>query len=157
MIVGSIDNVDEEIVKYAANVQKALVFLQSHDFTKVATGKYPIEGDRVFAIVQRYNTRALADCKPETHRKFLDVQYLVKGKEYMGWCALGHAIEVAEAYDDDKDVAFYKELIPESNILLSAGVFAILYPNDVHRPGGAVEGKSLPVIKVVVKIAVDTL
>jgi biofilm protein TabA len=157
MIVGSINNVGEEIVKYAATIQKALVFLQSHDFTKMAMGKYPIDGERVFALVQSYNTRALTDCRPETHKKFLDIQYLVKGKEYMGWCALGHAIKVAEVYDNDKDVTFYKELIPESNILLSTGVFAILYPNDVHRPGGAVEGKSSPVIKVVVKIAVNTL
>ncbi|MFA6848984.1 MAG: YhcH/YjgK/YiaL family protein [Selenomonadaceae bacterium] len=157
MIVGSIDNIGAEIVKYSTTVQKALTFLQNHDFTKMDVGKYPIDGDRVFALVQSYNTRVLADCKPETHKNFLDIQYVVKGNEYMGWCALGPAIEVAEAYDADKDVAFYKELIPESNILLSAGVFAILYPNDVHRPGGAAEGKSSSVIKVVVKIALDTL
>jgi YhcH/YjgK/YiaL family protein len=157
MIVGSIDNIGAEIVKYSTTAQKALTFLQNHDFTKMDVGKYPIDGDHVFALVQSYNTRALADCKPETHKNFLDVQYVVKGMEYMGWCALGPAIEVAEDYDADKDVAFYKELIPESNILLSAGVFAILYPNDVHRPGGNVEEKSSSVIKVVVKIAVDTL
>ena len=75
MIIGSMDTLDENHVDYPAIIQKALSYLREHDFTKMEDGKYPIEGDKCFANVQRYNTRPEADCQPETHRKFVDIQF----------------------------------------------------------------------------------
>ena len=58
-------------------------------------------------------------------------------------------------YDIDKDIVFYEKLVPGSSIVLDEGTFAVLYPADVHRPCGSLDGKLAPVTKVVVKIAVD--
>ena len=65
MIIGSMDTLDENHVDYPAIIQKALAFLREHDFTQMEDGKYPIEGDKCFANLQRYNTRPETDCKPE--------------------------------------------------------------------------------------------
>ncbi len=157
MIVGSIDILEDGHVSYPEPVKKALEFLRSHDFTKMEAGKYPIDGEKSFAMLQRYDTRMLDKCRPETHQKFLDIQYIVEGEEFIGWCPFSPELEVSEAYDAQKDVAFYARLVPESNLILTKGGFAVLYPEDVHRPCGAVDGVSQPVTKVVVKIDVNSL
>lgn len=157
MIIGSMDTLDENHVDYPAIIQKALVFLREQDFTKMEDGKYPIEGDKCFANLQRYNTRPEDDCKPETHRKFVDIQYMVDGEEFMGWCPLSPDLEESAPYDEERDVTFYKALVPDSSIVLSPGCFAVLYPEDVHRPQAAVGEESCKVTKVVVKVAIDSL
>ena len=53
------------------------------------------------------------------------------------------------------DVTFYEKLVPDSNLVLLPGSFAVLYPEDVHRPCCAVERGPAPVTKVVVKVSVD--
>lgn len=156
MIIGNIDNLDEEFKSYPAAIKKGLAFLQEHDFTKMEPGRYEIDGDDIYALVQSYNTRNLADCRPETHNKYLDIQYMAKGEEYLGWCVLAPNMEITDAYNAERDITFYKKLQPESNVLLSDKIFAVLYPHDVHRPC-CKTGESAPVLKVVVKIAVACL
>lgn len=156
MIIGHIDNLDEEFCSYAQAIQKGLRFLQEKDFSKMESGRYDIDGDQIFALVQRYETKDAEDCRPETHNNYLDIQYMAKGREYLSWCVLGPDLEISEAYDPDRDVAFYKKLVPENNVLLTDRIFAVLYPHDVHRPGCKAEQKQ-DVLKVVVKIATSCL
>ena len=157
MFIGSIDSLDNGHADYPKIVQKALEYLRSHDFTKLEDGRYPIDGDKCVANLQRYTTRVLAECRPATHKKYVDIQYVVEGEEYMGWCPFSPDLKVTAPYDAEKDITFYEELVPDSNIVLTPGRFAVIYPEDVHRPQGAVEGEPGPVTKVVVKISVDCL
>ena len=157
MFIGSIDALEESRVNYPPLIQKALLYLRDHDFTQIKDGSYPIDGDKCVAKVQRYTTRPHLECRPETHQKFVDIQYVVVGEEYMGWCPFSPDLQVTAPYNADQDVAFYASLVPDSNIVLSPGRFAVLYPEDVHRPQGAVENMPGPVTKVVVKVAVDSL
>ena len=157
MIIGSMDTLDENHVDYPEIIKKALDYLRDHDFTQMKDGKYPIEGDTCFANVQRYTTRLEKYCKPETHQKFVDIQYIAEGEEFMGWCPLSPDLEESAPYDEGRDVTFYEALIPDSSIVLSSGCFAVLYPEDVHRPQAAVNGVPGKVTKVVIKVAVDSL
>ena len=157
MFIGSIDSLDNGHADYPKIVQKALEYLRSHDFTKLEDGRYPIDGDKCVANLQRYTTRVFEECRPETHKKYVDIQYVVEGEEYMGWCPFSPDLKVTAPYDAEKDITFYEELVPDSNIVLTPGRFAVIYPEDVHRPQGAVEGEPGPVTKVVVKISVDCL
>ena len=142
---------------YPEAIQRALEYLCANDFKNMEDGTYPIEGEKMFAKVQRYETRLLESCRPETHQKYVDIQYVVEGEEYLGWCPFSPDLRLAAPYDDKLDVAFYEELIPESNLVLLPGSFAVLYPEDVHRPCGAVDNEPSPVTKVVVKVSVDLL
>ena len=63
---------------------------------------------------------------------------------------------MTEAYDEEKDIAFYESLVPDSTIIMSKGNFAVLYPEDVHSPCGALDDDAPEdVVKVVVKISID--
>ena len=157
MIVGSMECPAREYMQYPAAVAEALEYLRTHDFTKMADGKYPIRGEQSFALVQRYHTKPMAECYPEAHKRFMDVQYVAEGEEYLGWCAFSPEMIVHTPYDADKDIVFFEKMVPDSNLVLSAGSFAVLSPEDVHRPCGAIEDVPGPVTKVVVKIAVALL
>jgi YhcH/YjgK/YiaL family protein len=157
MIVGSIGNMEHSCREYPGPIRQALEYLHSHDFTKMKDGKYAIDGERSFIKLQRYQTRPVSDGRPESHQKYVDIQYVVEGQELLGWCPLSPDLPAAQAYDEENDVAFYEHLVPESDIVLSAGSFAVLYPEDVHRPCGTFGDKAQQVTKAVVKIAVSTL
>lgn len=155
MVIGKISEAGSGFTKFPMAIRKALFFLHDQDFSTMEDGVYPIDGKNSYAILQRYDTRMPDSAKPEAHRQYVDIQYIVKGQEELGWCPLNPELQEHTKYDMDKDIIFYEKLVPGSSIILDEGCFAVLYPADVHRPCGAVDGKSGPVTKVVVKIAVD--
>ena len=158
MFIGSVHHLEDGHVNYPEAIWKSLEYLRDHDFTKMADGSYDVDAaGRIKANVQRYTTRPVSECRPETHQKMVDIQYIVEGEEYMGWCPISPDLVVSEEYDEKKDVGFYAALVPDSDIVLVPGGFAVLYPEDVHRPQGAVEDAPQQVTKVVVKIPVDLL
>ena len=69
-------NIDE-YKKYPAAIQKAVEFLKSHDFTAMEPGTYKIEGDDIYANVFDALTEPAAQRNPESHKEYLDVQYVV--------------------------------------------------------------------------------
>lgn len=133
----------------AQRIKAAFDYLQSADLENAAPGKVEIDGDRVFALIQEYNTKPRAQGFWEAHRQYLDVQYVVKGLEHMGFANLEQL--TASAYQADKD--FVPLEGAGSFVLLPAGMFTIFMPQDGHMPGIAVN-EPQPVKKVVVKVAI---
>lgn len=156
MIIGHIQNLSQEMYKFPEPLQKALSFLQENDCAALKPGRYEIDGDGIFAIVQHYQSKPEEECRAETHEKYIDVQYVAQGEEYVGYCALSPVLEVEEDCLAEKDAKFYQKIFPESNILLRKGSYAIVYPCDVHCPGCMV-GKPVDVVKVVVKVSVGLI
>ena len=156
MIIGSIDNVETKSQQFNATLHKVFDYLKSTDFSTIADGSYPIGSQGIVAKVQRYKTRSPHECNIEGHSKFIDVQFVFGGEESLGWCPLSPDLVVEQPYNFATDVETYKALVPESCVVLSKNSFAVLYPSDVHRPGGFVED-NMPtnVTKVVVKIPVN--
>ena len=134
----------------AARLQAAFDYLQQTDLENTAPGKVEIDGDRVFALVQEYQSKPSSQGFWESHRKYLDVQYVVSGVEQMGYANLSQ-LTLGE-YDAEKDALIHQG--SGSFVLLPAGMFAIMMPDDGHMPGIAVENPH-PVKKVVVKVAVE--
>ena len=155
MIIGNINEEVSGFSKYPEAIREALQYLCKQYFKNMEDGRYPIHGEDSFAILQRYSTRVPESGKPEAHRQYVDIQYIVEGREELGWCPMSPELKVCEPYNAEKDIVFFDKLIPISGITLAAGNFAVLYPTDVHRPCGSVEDAPAPVTKVVVKIAVD--
>jgi len=153
MIVTDLEHMAEQ-VKLTPGMQKALDFIRSAQGKDLADGTIPIDGDKVYAMVQSYETLALGEtARLEAHKKYIDVQYVVKGEEVIGW-ALTHALHETIAYNAAKDVWLgtlpAKEMTP---VLLATGQAAVLYPSDGHAPRLAA-GAPSHVKKIVVKVAV---
>ncbi|HCN77160.1 MAG TPA: YhcH/YjgK/YiaL family protein [Verrucomicrobiales bacterium] len=134
---------------------KAFAFLRAVDGTQ-ALGRHDLAGDECFALVQAYDTKPLSEALFEAHRKYIDVQYLHSGCETLLWTPLAAMREETMAYDESKDAALWR-LIPESTPLrMSAGHFAIFYPQDAHAPCIEWQRREA-VFKVVVKVAVGDI
>lgn len=129
---------------------QALVFLRNTDFSKLDDGKYYLQNDNLFYIVQRYETKPFNEGKLEAHQKYIDVQYLVTGEEYFGHAFLDD-LSVSQPYDQEKDCIFYHQPQKITTLKLLPQMFAVFFPHDAHIPCRHLD---LPnqVLKVVVKI-----
>lgn len=126
-------------------------FLGRPDLESLTGGRHEIDGDRVFALVNRDPGRGHAGARLETHRKYIDIQYLVSGREEIGWRPTDQCQQVSEPYSDTRDILFFADQ-PQTWIELPVGKFMIFYPQDAHAPLAAT-GDNL---KVVIKVAVQT-
>jgi YhcH/YjgK/YiaL family protein len=132
-------------------ITRALEYIKSTNFDILEPGKYEIDGDNIFAIVQEYETKNNTEAKLEAHRKHIDVQFVARGCESVGYLPL-EGQELCKEYDPEND---YLLVDQESSFTkLDKNMFAIFFPTDLHKPGIIFETIS-PVKKVVVKVKVD--
>jgi YhcH/YjgK/YiaL family protein len=138
--------------QYQANKDwwdKAFVFLKEHDLQTLAKGKYPIDGDNVFASVTEDPSKDFDKTGWESHRKYIDVQCVIIGEEKMGKSPVAEAT-VTKPYDESKDVANYTA--SGKFYTLPAGTFIIFFPADAHRPNISPDGNKKVVKKIVIKV-----
>lgn len=117
--------------------------------------KYILKGDDVFAMVSSYETRAMENAIIEAHKKYIDVQTLVSGKEVIGYFPL-NSLKIKAEYDDSKDAAFYN--VPAEKFGMNhlvPGVFQVFFPQDAHMPCLSASEKAEKVKKIVFKINVS--
>jgi YhcH/YjgK/YiaL family protein len=149
MIIDSFDNI-EKYNGLGDGISSALKYIVATDFENIKLGKHSIDGDNIFVIVSDYFTKQSNECSLEAHRKYIDVQYMANGIEWVGYAPLKDQVSVKE-YDEKKDCAFFAG--QSSFIKLEKGMFAIFFPNDLHMPGTA--DNPAPVRKVVVKVRIS--
>ena len=135
------------------NIAFALRWLQSEQAARLSPGKYELRGQSLYAIVDEYMTRQRESCRLETHRRYIDVQYMAQGRELIGY-APAMSLRPDGLYEDERDVQFHQG--HADFFLLQQGMFAVMLPSDAHMPGLAVDGQPGPVRKIVIKAAVDT-
>jgi len=134
-----------------SELRAAFEFLQQAGEAQSAAGRIDIDDDRLFALLQMYQPKPVEQGRFEAHRRYADIQYVVEGAEMMGYAALD-GLQLDEAYDAAKDIAFYKTPQDFSPIVVPAGSFAVFYPADGHMPGIRIGGSSAGVRKLVVKV-----
>ncbi|MDT8903744.1 YhcH/YjgK/YiaL family protein [Anaeroselena agilis] len=156
MILGHIGKLQHEKGLLPAALRTGLEYLATTDFSNVAAGKYELAGSDSYASVSEYTTDARENKKLEAHVKYADIQYIISGEETIGFDVLTDALAVKEDKLAEKDVIFYHAVPNETELKLTAGMYAIFFPWDVHRPGCA-SGAPGPVRKVVVKVRMDAL
>lgn len=131
---------------------KAFAFLKEHNLDTIAPGKYPIVGDDVYASVTENPTKEMASSKWEFHKKYIDIQLLVKGKEKMGKTPVEN-LNVTDPYNETKDIGFGTYDKGEYYVA-EPGTFFLFFPSDGHRPSLRMEGFDI-VKKIVIKVRVE--
>ena len=143
-------------LKYCATYEKihplfpaAFAFLKEAMAEKKEVGRYELAGG-AFALVQSYESKSAENCKIEAHKKFIDIQCVLHGKESFGVADL-RGQTIYEDKFEEKDVAFYRGEV--DLLTLTDGDFAIVFPQDAHRPQ---QGDGSRVEKVVVKVPLSS-
>jgi len=149
MIIDVIEN-DSLYIQVNNRFKKAFDFFRNADLLELSPGKYELEGNKIYAIVDNYYT-CLEKKMWEAHRRYIDIQFVVKNCEQIGYAHLKHMKQITE-YDQDKDIVFYQG--NGSYFTFNPGTFIIFFPQDVHMPGIALEKPEI-IKKIVIKILVD--
>jgi YhcH/YjgK/YiaL family protein len=138
--------------KYPERWDAAFKFLIETDLNNIAVGEVKLNED-AYAIVSEYETKNLEDAKFESHRKNIDLQYVITGKERIGHTN-EEGINVVTPYSADKDIMFYGY---DGGELLAASPanYFIFFPDDKHKPTIDPETGKTMVKKVVIKIKFD--
>jgi len=119
----------------------------------LAEGRHEIEGALVYASKFTYATAV--DGVFEAHRRYADLQIILKGEERLGVTLEVPAREISP-YDESGDAVLYPpDQETYSTLIMRSGYFALLLPRDIHMPGLALNNQPSPVTKVVIKIAVE--
>ena len=131
--------------------KKAFEYLKSNDLLKLDNGKYEIDGENIFVSVQDYNTKPESEGKFEAHKKYADIQFIIKGEEKIGYTDVTNCTNLTN-YDEEKDIEFLKNNEPENHFAFAKeGDFLIFLPQDAHMPCISICDSSY-VKKAVVKI-----
>ena len=135
-------------------IEVGLKYLENTDFSTVESGRYEILSDNVYALVQDYSSKLKSEGKFEAHKKYIDIQYVIKGEELMGVADVAD-FTYADDYSEAKDIVFLtpKENCNQNFVKVNENEFVIFTPNDAHMPSIAVEEPAY-VKKVVVKVQV---
>lgn len=134
-------------------IKLALEYLEKNDLKVFDNGRYDILGDDVYVNVQDYTSKLETQGKWEAHKKYIDIQFMIKGTERIGVGEIDN-YQTTEAYDESKDLEFLA--VANDNyqfINMNENDFIILYPQDVHMPQIAMNTPSY-VKKAVVKISI---
>lgn len=86
----------------------------------------------------------------EAHRNYLDLQYIVKGEETVGWAPL-ETLEVAKEYDPEKDISMHTGRV--DFVRVQAGYCYVVFPEDGHMPGVHLD-EPHDFVKLVIKLKV---
>lgn len=138
-----------------SDIKKGLKYVRDTNFDELENGRYEVFEDKIYAVIQEYNTKPEEECKFEAHRKFVDIQFVISGEEKMGTGNLDDFEETTD-YNDEKDIVFLNTKSGSNEkvkfIQVREKEFAIFYPQDAHMPCIAMD-KPSSVRKVVVKVA----
>lgn len=156
MIFGSIHNLEMERRFLPAALVRGMEYLRGTDFYKLEPGTYEIDGTAIFAVVEEYQPVPKREKSPEAHRKYVDIQYVFQGSEIICYSLENAANEVLEDHLADQDLLIFKSVQNEMDLILTPGMYAILFPRDIHRPGCRYK-EGGRVKKVVVKVSRDLL
>ena len=137
-------------IKIRPAFEKAFEFLAQKSLVDIADGNYEIDGDKLFAVLSHSQGKGVKNAKLEAHRKYIDIQFVIEGKELIGISRVDECKHVLSDYDPKKDIIFFSEK-PQKYIKLKPGDFAIFFPNDAHAPLAEKGIVHKAVIKVIVE------
>ena len=101
---------------YPAAIVRALDFLKNTDLQELPGGRHAIEGDMMYANVDDVETKLFETTKPESHKNYIDIQFMVKGQENMGFFVDRGRVKPIESYPE-RDCYFYpNESVDDHNI-----------------------------------------
>ncbi len=134
----------ERVLENGTEENRRLLSLPLNAFEKVDLN------DNSFGLEQVYYSKNRDECFFESHREYIDVQFILEGEESI---EVMESSDLAEnfAYDENIDLIKYGDTKNASIIKLRKGDVAIFYPEDAHMPCIRLH-ESVKVVKTVVKV-----
>ncbi|WP_336787715.1 YhcH/YjgK/YiaL family protein [Paenibacillus sp. MMO-177] len=131
-------------------IEEALQALrQLTENKELPEGRVELRGDLLYINFMSFDTKSQEEQAAEKHEQYLDIHYLIEGAERIGWSPLEAGMIPSQPYNEADDFALYAPQADEQLLSLKPGMYAVFFPDDIHRPG---MGDGSPIKKAVVKI-----
>ena len=147
MIIDVLTN-SEKYTKLNENFKTVFDYLKNKNLKEMSCGSYEIKGKELYFNLQEGVTKQTQ--KLEAHKKYIDIQVVVNGEEYMGYTNINNTT-VTEEYNEEKDVMFLNGAVDK--VKADEKSFVIFYPEDAHMPSLSVNEDKL-VKKAIFKILI---
>lgn len=148
MIVDNLENC-EKYYSLNSGIEKAFEFFKSHNLSDFEAGSYKIDGDDLYVNINEYETKE--EQKLEAHRKYIDIQIMLKGEEFMGYTNIKNT-KPSIPYNEGKDIVFLHG--ETDKILATSNNFFIFFPEDAHKPSLCAKSQN-QVKKAVFKVRIN--
>jgi YhcH/YjgK/YiaL family protein len=147
LIIGKLnDLVDSHI--FNEKLHSKLNLLNEVDFSQYTAGRHEIDED-LFFFLNEYETKEVENCFWEAHQKYLDLHFILEGKENIAVDHIERQL-VKEEYTVEKDAIFFEGDV-HSVITMNPGDVMICFPEDSHMAGIIAE-QTQRVRKIVLKV-----
>ena len=147
-----IDRIKNWPVYFSEHIGKEIFQELANYNSETPDGTYKKHSDSDFYFkVMTYET-LLEPSQIESHIKEVDIQILLSGSETIKIFD-STAVSVTKDYDEPSDCQLYKSTSSaHSEITLKPGMMAIFFPDDIHFPQFASQGKKEIIKKIVIKV-----
>ncbi len=156
MIVAQMSEVSRQRTVLPEAIVRAIEALQKLDLDILPVGRYELEGDKLFFMIQEIQLRSFEESRTEVHHRFADVQIPLSVAERFGFSMPQADLVASEDRLEANDVAFYPSPTDESFVDIHPGSFVVFLPGELHRPCLAVKGKGR-IRKAVIKVHASLL
>ena len=148
--VGKIETC-EQVAGRHPRLAQAFAFLKRADLATLPCGRYEIDGDNMWAMIQDADLKPFGDTQhPEVHGTYIDIQAPITGPETIGLFEMTPEARAQLAFDAQKDVGFFDA--KTEPVTLQPGEFALLMPPlGAHAPCRSTDG-ARRIRKLVIKI-----
>ena len=132
----------------------AMAFLRKLLAENAPDGKHALPGfeNEIWVGISSYSPKALGETRMEAHEKYIDIQVMLDGEEYL-YVPSEEGLAVLQTYDAEKDCGFY--VMPAETaavrLFMPKGYFTVFFAGELHAPGVAAP-TSKTVRKAVIKI-----
>ena len=148
MIIDKTENL-KNYAKLLPNLQAGLDKVASLG-SDPEVGRYEFDGG--FFMIQKGLTSPAADGDFEAHRKYIDVQIILKGAEYVIWDEISNLKETVP-YDAAKERVMLGGQVKHT-FRIDAGMSWVAFPQDAHKACKHLDSQT-EYVKVVMKLPVE--
>ncbi|MBB3206269.1 YhcH/YjgK/YiaL family protein [Rhodopirellula rubra] len=135
--------------------QRCIEWLHANS-TQYPAGITKLEGDQFFVNVHGYETKHRTNCRWESHRRTVDLQYCISGSERIDWTNERFDKGTSD-YDEQSDFELWNARETDfSSFELTPRRFVIFFSGEPHRPM-VLHPASKSIHKLVFKIDMELL
>lgn len=142
---------DKNKMQIGKKVDRAIDFINNLRLDELELGTYQ-NGEDYF-MVQKYKTKLTDKNIYEAHKKYIDIQYIIEGKEKIKITDIKN-MSINVPYNATKDVILGENLGESIECVLFDRSYVVLYPEHAHNPCIAVDNEST-VKKLVYKVKIE--
>ncbi len=112
---------------------KVFDIIRTTDFQSIEATTVVVEQDVLFYNIMNATLSSAEEIELEAHRKYIDIQIPVSGKEVFGWKSVIECEHITNPYNEKEDILFFGDT-PNNYVSVLPGQFLVLFPGDAHAP-----------------------